>query len=903
MAIGLGWKKFSFFEQDDRPGVAIPEETTCSSGSQHHIAFGCSGGQVVLFERAFTGQLAFQAHGHLVTQLICLKDHPVLMSLGQEDASLASTTLKVWNLEGMQVGSPPPLLRNLKPFAANQKMPEAAITCISVHEASWPRFTVAVGLATSQIYILRGGSGKERLQRSVLHMREGAAGEELVGLAFKGADADLYLYAVTHAQTAVFNMTVASKSLLDEMGAEKDCTTLNPEGDLVVARPEAVYFYSVDGRGPCFVFEGQKRQLRWLRHYLASVTTSILPRAVTTTALHVYDLRNKLVAASVTLPQDPRHIETAWGSVVVVRHDGSVAVLHEKALSAKLELLYSKSLFLVALNLAQSEEAEPSAVAEIQRRYGDHLYAKHDYDAAMTQYVATIGHMEPSYVIRKFLDAQRIHNLTSYLEELHVQKLAGADHTTLLLNCYTKLKDVSKLDAFLRGSGASEGSSALPFDAETAVKVCRTAGYYEHALYVAQAAKEPEWYLDILLEDCQQFDEALAYLQDLPRQQAAAALTRHGKSLINSRPEATTALLMQLCTDMGDSSKADSDWVAKIGDFAHLYTDRPQALMLLCEYVLNSTRAPPSEALLFHTLLQLYLADDLPEEQDEQSMAATSETTRREQALELLKRGWPPGDEPRYDPDHALMLCRMAGFKLGLIFLYENLRLFREVLQVLMAAGDHAGLIEACARLGDVSRGGDPHLWTEVLQYFGSQQYDCSAQVREVLAHIEAGALLPPLVVLQTLAKNPQLKLSVVKDYAARTLSAEGAAVEEDRKAISRFQEETASMRAEITELKTKVRVFQNNRCALSGSSLELPAVHFLCGHSFNARSLGENERECPLCAPQFRTILEIRRSLRAGAAEQDKFFTQLRNSADGFNVIADFFGRGILNSPAATSS
>ena len=46
------------------------------------------------------------------------------------------------------------------------------------------------------------------------------------------------------------------------------------------------------------------------------------------------------------------------------------------------------------------------------------------------------------------------------------------------------------------------------------------------------------------------------------------------QSLINSRPEATTALLMQLCTDMGDPSKVDSDWVAKIGDFAHLYTNR-----------------------------------------------------------------------------------------------------------------------------------------------------------------------------------------------------------------------------------------------------------------------------------------------------------------------------------------
>ena len=53
-----------------------------------------------------------------------------------------------------------------------------------------------------------------------------------------------------------------AQSLLDEMGADRDCTTLNPEGDLVVARPEAVYFYSVDGRGPCFVFEGARLHRR-----------------------------------------------------------------------------------------------------------------------------------------------------------------------------------------------------------------------------------------------------------------------------------------------------------------------------------------------------------------------------------------------------------------------------------------------------------------------------------------------------------------------------------------------------------------------------------------------------------------------------------------------------------------
>ena len=52
-----------------------------------------------------------------------------------------------------------------------------------------------------------------------------------------------------------------------------------------------------------------------------------------------------------------------------------------------------------------------------------------------------------------------------------VQGKASADHTTLLLNCYTKLKDVDKLDHFLRGSAAADTAPSLNFDVETAVKV------------------------------------------------------------------------------------------------------------------------------------------------------------------------------------------------------------------------------------------------------------------------------------------------------------------------------------------------------------------------------------------------------------------------------------------------
>ena len=63
--------------------------------------------------------------------------------------------------------------------------------------------------------------------------------------------------------------------------------------------------------------------------------------------------------------------------------------------------------------------------------------------------------------------------------------------------------------------------------------------------------------------------------------------------------------------------------------------------------------------------------------------------------------------------------------------------------------------------------------------------------------------------------------------------------------------------------------MFQNSRCAQTGLPLELPAVHFLCGHSFNRSALGDYERDCPLCADEFRQVSDIRRSLLAGASEQ----------------------------------
>ena len=51
--------------------------------------------------------------------------------------------------------------------------------------------------------------------------------------------------------------------------------------------------------------------------------------------------------------------------------------------------------------------------------------------------------------------------------------------------------------------------------------------------------------------------------------------------------------------------------------------------MLLCEFILNSAGPAASQGALYLTLLQLYLAEDEPEQADEDSAPTVSPEVRR----------------------------------------------------------------------------------------------------------------------------------------------------------------------------------------------------------------------------------------------------------------------------------
>lgn len=936
------WRKFDFFEDKFAGKSSIPDEVKgnieCCTSGRGKIAVGCDDGAVCLLDRGLKFNFGFQPHSSSVLFLQQLKQRNYLVTVGEDEqvSQLSDMCLKVFDLDKMHPeGSSttgPECVQILRIFT--NQFPEAKITSLLVLEEAPPILLIAIGLDNGCIYCIKGDIARERITRFRLQVENASdkSHSSIIGLGFRVDDQALQLFAVTPASVSVFNLQYQPprRQTLDHIGSEVNNVTMSDRTELIVGRSEAIYFYEADGRGPCWAFEGEKKFIGWFRGYLLCV---IADQRNGKNVFNIYDLKNRLIAHSLVV-KEVSHMLCEWGNIILIMGDKSALCIGEKDMESKLDMLFKKNLYTVAINLVQSQQADAAATAEVLRKYGDHLYSKQEYDEAMAQYIHTIGHLEPSFVIQKFLDAQRIYNLTNYLEKLHEKGLASKDHTTLLLNCYTKLKDVEKLNVFIKSDGSV---SEHKFDVETAIRVCRAANYHEHAMYVAKKAGKHEWYLKILVEDLDRFDEALQYIESLEPNQAGLTVKEYGKILIRHKPLETIDILIRLCTvESGLSKKGatNSTYLSILPspvDFVNIFIHHPQSLMDFLEKYTEKVKESPAQVEIHNTLLELYLSKDLnfptisQANSDEDyhirmerlsggaamsngklvdthtdSDKGKNRLKRQEKGLRLLKNAWPADlEHPQYDVDLAIILCEMNGFREGLLYLYEKMKLFKEVITCYMQAHDHEGLIACCKRLGDSGRGGDASLWADLLNYFGELGEECSKEVREVLTYIERDDILPPILVLQILSKNPCLTLSVIKDYIARKLEQESKLIEEDRRSIEKYQEETTSMRKEIQDLRTNARIFQLSKCTACTFTLDLPAVHFMCMHSFHQRCLGDNEKECPECAPEYRSVLEMKRSLEQNAKDQGRFLQQVKNSKDGFSVIAEYFGKGLISKPS----
>jgi hypothetical protein len=743
---------------------------------------------------------------------------------------------------------------------------------------------------------------------------------------------------------------------------KRGCVSQDEHGVLSLVTRDGIFCYSmVDGRTVAISLQGGEKQAAFAMAdgYLVIVGDEGVragQRArgpigpMRQVRFQVLDLERRIMASSTALSHGPVRVARVRSSMgplhssdspvgpmlhfYVFDGTGRVHRVSEVSFDTQIEELCTANMFLQALGSCEKERARRrvSAVvddctaraARVHLLFGDHLCHRGEYEAAVDAYINTIGFVETSHVIKIFLQGSGdVSQLRRYLTELVNRDLATGDHISLLMQMYLDANESSQIDELVNQLCLRRGKLAASLDAATAIKVLRRGGFVQHALDIAESYDKDDEYVSILMDDRLAYDEVLEYLKTRPRVFAEAQLLRHGAELIKNAGSATTRMVMELCTSPKPGS--GDEYVADLARFAPLYVNcgkgpQTQDFRHLCEQVILSQReagAPPgvSANIIYHSLLDAYLRDD-------QEHDAAGEPIVGDAVVDLLCRGWPPGHEPSYDPDVVLTRCATHGHLRGVAFVLMRLRRYRDAVLTHAAAHEWQLVVDLCIKHGGSSDDDDPSIWRVALESVvayvaaGSADVDRVAEVHthleSLLAAIGKAGAMAPLAVLDVLAGSTELPFSVAKHYFVETLQEDLACINASSADISTLTKKIEATERSLEQLDGCPASFKATRDSSTGSNLRMPAIHFMCGHSFNAADLDRQLEgavnllpspptttttmatmttagvvpACPLCAEDQERVRDLLRNSKVTTRARDAFFRRLQKSDDGFLEI-----------------
>jgi len=613
-------------------------------------------------------------------------------------------------------------------------------------------------------------------------------------------------------------------------------------------------------------------------------------------AVDIYDATNKLVAFHLLLSPGHKALRVAGvtalsriitngstrgglSSAVVLTSGGSIVTLTEKVTSEKVALLVHKNLYLAAISMAFADPAyQSSDITALYRRHAEHLYRKGDFSAAMDQYVYTIGSLEPSHVIFRYLDAPKIPLLAKYLEELRSRELATPKQNELLRTCYLKLNDVNaaeKISASL--SKAMDSSSCVSL--------------------VSKLLHSPT--------------EALTTICSLDPPQAAEALTLYGDTFARALPRETAGVVISLCdgtycpAGQGGNDKDDSDEQMicqryPVDLFSSAFLENPKLLrVILARCYKNKRILSPS---LKRTLLELTLEEW---NNAKRTCDMGLETKRRAEAISILTDSH-SSDLGEYE---ALVIVQLAGFSEGEVMIYERLQMAPMLVEKYAKDGTYRARRQMLAMCRS-----DPELLADVLGHFvtmvsekivkdgaddthsvnsESEIGEMLDDIKEALSLARAQGVLPPVRIARILAgdgvgqfsnerslsnqndKDNCVPLSVALDYIGAILDESSTEISRLRNDVQEYSQMCNSMETEILELLAPPSI---NGSPNENNKSNLQEINIEEMYSTLIQSSHDHSNE------------------KKTEASSEEFWREMGHSEDRFETIARFFAKGIID-------
>ncbi|KAI6224384.1 Vacuolar protein sorting-associated protein 11-like protein [Aphelenchoides fujianensis] len=956
-SVDLGWRRFNFF---DLAAVSDPTDESrkfnafkdvnihCWTPADGFVLLGESKGMIFKVARDLQLQV-WQAYGFALNGIALIQRF--LFTIGEEEPN-AGPVLKLWDLSRWERNEPFCKVISRLSVGKSKQSPPAAVS-IAVGATL---DLVVVGLEDTSVVFHHGDLLADRTYKWRV-LREGInalSDGQMLGVAVAALPTCSVVFSIAENCVQSYQMEggqVLKKVLHDAKQCEKNCWYFLPSTNTLVLASREVRsfflrscnsdrfvcrwstFYDAHNcielgneKGRCLALaRGANKlqliangpQIALLTQRSAIITTN---ESSTMCVLNVYDVEFRYIAFQCPMPTMCRMF-LLDGEICLIGADGVMHKIVEKSLNDKLDGLIKKSLFDVAIGLAKRHNY--TDLQSIFVKYGDYLYSKGDYSNAMQQYVQTIGKVEPSFVIKRvrsrlpiptsmdflqFLDGARIKQLCQYLEALHEKKLAHGEHSTLLLGAYIKLNAKDEICALIGKmvdmehfdlDRAIKASSRLP---SARCSFCRSDPPIDRILQnrrpfglptstVRHVPVHPLRGPGGSLE-CLQIHQSAARRKGslfpfpsllIPSFRCAATWRSTGRSSWKTTKAAVVELLKRTLKEKPDCCRLLLPvLVAKPDCLEAIFTDDEGQL------------TTPNDPRLCITLLEHRLSRWAAEKKK-------IDTPKLDSAVLA-------GHER--ERERGGQVGRQFDVPGLVIFAYQKLKRSEDLMRFLLHEGDVQQIMEMCDErvLKD--------MWIELVAHVSRKRDLSTGDLMTLLEKAKTSKFLHPLVVLEILARNDALKVADIKDYIVDWLNEQNQIAENEEKIVEN-EAEIERLEKRNDELENGVQIFQTSKCSACDSSLQVPAIHFLCLHSYHQHcfeSFRDGKDSCPACTaarsakqealppsqPQAISHVafqqEVRLLLRATMQEHSSCSCfQLQNTTSAMNLISEYIRMGVF--------
>uniref|UniRef100_A0A8R1I1T3 Vacuolar protein sorting-associated protein 11 homolog n=1 Tax=Caenorhabditis japonica TaxID=281687 RepID=A0A8R1I1T3_CAEJA len=884
MTSEFGWRRFGFFT----PSVIFSKENPkekfsglkdvavdcwCSSGGSVYL--GEAKGGVFQLTNQF-GEYYWKAYQKSLASLHSADKY--LFSIGEDDDTV-NTLLKIWDPERVEKNTPH-VMRTIRMSPLNPTSSSPACS-IAVHSSL---HAVVVGYTDGTVLFYHGDVLHDKaLNSRWVKVRDSSVGEGAVtGLAIATLPASktvVFVITQKHVYSYVLenNKTVVAHKKHDANGATADCWTFDEStGQLIVASREMLFFYDAD---QCIDVDGEvgrclqlgrgfeKLQLVACGQYLALLTKhhAVIQKAEFMTMLTVYDVKGQYIGFSCSLPELCR-LFVAGNTMLVLSHDGILSELVEKNLATKLDILFKKNLFDVAVLIAKNSRDGSDYLKGIHAKYGDYLYGKGDYENAIQQYKDTIGMLEPSYVMKRYLDSSKIKELCIYLECLHDAKKDNEHQTKILMNAYAKQGEKKKLMEFVNKIIDGSRSSRMRDVFEILLKW----NYLPEASLLATKFAMHEDALNVIIHHMHKYTMGVTYISKMPIEDVIEMAGKFGRDLlIHAREDLMHVLWEQI--------RANTDSKNNFMRLFDIFMGDMDASQLFLSYVLNQTNGEEQDQyinLILEYHMRSFKSQEWSEERLNDDIFRYIHKKNEDVVLQMAQL---------FDCTPVIEHILMKSHRAKELMLYHHKK------------KDLDAIIKLCQRSSPEEKN---RLWLDALTFIGKNATADDEQVIiDLLEEIEASEAVHPLVVLELLSKNEHLTISSVKDYVIAWLRKQQIIIDDDRKTIEENEKSMEELDSTVESLKFNAQVMQVSKCSACDTPLQLPTVHFLCKHAYHVHcfdSYTDGSDKCPACQTTWPNIANEEISYH-------KFQKELSDAPNVMELIAMYLQKGLFDEKKKT--